>query len=203
MSNAKSQISKDTPTSTDSSQKPMSLEEARAVMWLRNDYRYHRPMGELLDEGYLNQSRLEWATENAYDTRIKQAAIVFLASMKQTSTSTPKKPLAAEATAAQPPMLEVGMTIEQARATPWSIQDSRNLKGKPMGMLVDTKQLMLKNLEFAIDRAKANKDERVWRAAVALASVRLEQIVKEPPPPAGPLKILSAGRSYAERRQYQ
>jgi hypothetical protein len=202
MANVKSQISKDTPTSIDSSQKPMSLEEARAAMWLRNDYRYHRPMGELLDEGYLNQSRLEWATENAYDTKIKQAAAVILASVRQTEPASPQavvhKPAVAEL-----PTLEVGMTIEQARATLWPFQYPEGLKGQPMGTLVDTKQLMLKNLEFAIDRAKANKDERVWRAAVVLASVRLEQIVKEPPPPAGPLKILSAGRSYAERRQYQ
>ena len=55
MSNAKSQISKDMPTSTDSSQKPMSLEEARAVMWLKN---YGRPIGELLDEGYLNKDQI-------------------------------------------------------------------------------------------------------------------------------------------------
>ncbi len=46
------------------SQEPMGLEQARKVMWLRSNC---RPLGELLDEGYLNQSRLEWAAEKAYD----------------------------------------------------------------------------------------------------------------------------------------
>ena len=49
------------PESTEpphTSSESMSLEEARSVMWLRNN---HRPLGELLDEGFLDQRRLEWA----------------------------------------------------------------------------------------------------------------------------------------------
>ena len=38
----------------------MNLEEARAVLWLRNN---HRPLGELLDEGYLNEDRLAQVAE--------------------------------------------------------------------------------------------------------------------------------------------
>lgn len=32
----------------------MTVEAARQVHWLRNN---HRPLGELLDEGYLNEGR--------------------------------------------------------------------------------------------------------------------------------------------------
>jgi hypothetical protein len=175
----------------------MSLEEARAVLWLGNDYRYHRPMGELLDEGYLNRSRLEWAAKNAYDPEIKQATTVILASVEQaTSAILPKSPPPQPAVS-RLPVLEVGMTIEQARATLWPFKD---LKGQPMGMLVDTKQLALKDLAHAVENAW---DERVRRAASVLMAVRLNQVVKEPAPPAGPLKVLSGGRSYAERKQYQ
>jgi hypothetical protein len=191
MSNAKSQISKESPISTAASQKTMSLEEARAVMWLKN---YGRPIGELLDEGYINQDRLEWAAKNAYNPQIKQAATVILASMRQAA-STPSKSPAPKAETLQLPPFEAGVTIEQARATLWPFKD---FKGQPMGMLVDTKQLTLKDLGFAIDNAW---DERVRRAASVLMAARLNQVVKEPPPPAGPLKVLSAGRSYAQRRE--
>jgi hypothetical protein len=53
----------------------MNQEEARNVLWLRNN---PRSLGELLDEGYLNQSRLQWAAEKAYDPTLKQAAQVIL-----------------------------------------------------------------------------------------------------------------------------
>lgn len=173
----------------------MSIEEARAVLWLGNDYRYHRPMGELLDEGYLNRSRLEWAAKNAYDPRIMQAATVILASIRQaTPAPTPKLPVPQSAVS-QLSALEVGMTIEQARATLWPFKD---FKGMPTGMLVETKQLTLKDLGFAIENAW---DERVRQAAITLMAVSLGQVVKEPPPPAGPLKVLSGGRSYTVRKE--
>ena len=57
----------------------MNLEEARKVLWLKN---YHKTLGELMDEGYLNQSRLEWAAEKAYIPQIKEAAKVILESKK-------------------------------------------------------------------------------------------------------------------------
>jgi hypothetical protein len=41
----------------------------------------------------------------------------------------------------------------------------------------------------------------VRQAAIVLMAVRLNQTVQEPAPPAGPLRVLSGGRSYAERRQ--
>ena len=63
---------------------PLSLEAARKVMWLRTN---HRPLGELLDEGYLNQSRLERAAAKAYDPKLKQAAVVLLDEIKRSTTA--------------------------------------------------------------------------------------------------------------------
>jgi hypothetical protein len=39
----------------------------RSAMWLRNNSEFYKPMGTLLDEGYLSQDRLDWAIENAYN----------------------------------------------------------------------------------------------------------------------------------------
>jgi hypothetical protein len=173
----------------------MTLEEARSVFWLRNNY---QPLGELLDEGFLNQSRLEWAATKAYDPKLKQAAAVLLDWVKRTSlASVPQKPPASSPSRAEPlPTVDAGITIEQARATLWPFKPFKN---QPMGALLDTRQVTLKDLVYAIENAW---DERVRRAATVLVAVRLSQVVKEPAPPAGPLKVLSGGRSYAERRQF-
>ena len=53
----------------------MDLNEARKVLWLRSN---PRPLGELLDEGYLTASRLEWAAQWAYNSNLQQAAQVIL-----------------------------------------------------------------------------------------------------------------------------
>ena len=71
------------------SSESMSIDEARAVMWLGNDPRYHRPLGELFDEGYLNSERLKWASEKAYEPKLKQAAKVLLNSLKRNSSKSP------------------------------------------------------------------------------------------------------------------
>jgi hypothetical protein len=164
----------------------MSIDEARAVMWLRNN---HRPMGELLDEGFLTQARLEWAAEKAYDPHLKQAAAVLLEHIKG------KSPVAETQTVTSPPLLDAGVTVEQARSTAWPFAPH---KGKPMGPLVDSQELTLKDLGFAIENAW---DERVRRAASVLAAIRINHAVKEPLPPAGPLNVISSGRSYAQRRE--
>ena len=57
---------------------PMSLEEARKVLWLKNSVKHYRPMGALFDEGYLTQDRIEWAIQKAYKTEQKQAAQILL-----------------------------------------------------------------------------------------------------------------------------
>ena len=171
----------------------MSLEEARSVLWLRNN---RRPLGELLDEGFLNQSRLEWAAAKAYDPKLKQAAAVLLDWMKRTSALAPQKPPVPSPPRAEPlPTVDAGITIEQARATLWPFKPFKN---QPMGVLVDTRQVTFKDLAYAIENAW---DERVRQAAIVLMAIRLNQAVKEPAPSAGPLRVLSGGRSYAERRQ--
>ena len=171
---------------------PMSLEEARKVLWLRN---YPRPLGELYDEGYLNRSRLEWATAKARDPRLRQAAQVLL---KQPKPEEPAEKIEKKIPLRLPDSaLSIGITLEQARSTQWPLPP---FKGQPMGMLVETKQLSLKDLGYAADNAW---EERVRQAATALMLVRLNQSVKEPVPSAGFIKVLSGGRSFAEARQLQ
>lgn len=169
----------------------ITVKEARSVLWLRNN---HRPLGELLDEGYLNERRLAWAAEKAYDDKLKQAAGVLLEWIRQNPSesksavrSTPRESL---------PAIEARLTLQQARATLWPF---RPLKGQPMGALFDARQLSVKDLAHAIENAW---DERVRQAAVVLMAVRLNQVVEEPTPPAGPLKVVSGGRSHSEARQF-
>jgi hypothetical protein len=175
----------------------MSVEEARSVMWLRNN---HRPLGELLDEGFLDRRRLEWAAARAYDPKLKQASAVLLDWMERTAASSAlasREPLAAPPPQAEElPAVDAGMTVEQARATVWPF---RPFRGQPLGELVDTRQLTLRDLVYAIENAW---NERVRQAAIVLTAVRLNQVVDEPAPPAGPLKVIAFGRSYAERRQF-
>lgn len=169
----------------------MNLEEARKVLWLKN---YHKTLGELLDEGYLNQSRLEWAAENAYDPALKEAAKFLLNWQKQSSL----KPLTKEkSTLSSGVQLPNGISLEQAYATSWPFSP---FKGQSMGMLVVTKQISIKDLGFAIENAW---DERVRKAAMVLILFRLDQAIKEPEAPAGYLKVISGGRSYAEYKQDQ
>jgi hypothetical protein len=164
----------------------MNIDQARTVMWLRNNY---RPMGELLDEGFLTQARLEWAAKRAYDPLIKQAAAVLLEHVKD------KSPVAEVRGATFPSPLDAGITIEQARSAAWPFAPH---KGKPMGPLIDSQELSLKDLGYAIENAW---DERVRRAASVLAAIRIDQAVKEPPSSAGLLNVISSGRSYAQRRE--
>jgi len=170
----------------------MSLEEARSVLWLRNN---RRPLGELLDEGYLDESRLAWAAEKAYDPKLKQAAGVLLEWVRQNPSAT-LRPSSPPSHPEPLPTIEARITMEQARATLWPF---RLFKGQRMGDLVDTQQLSLKDLVYAIENAW---DERVRQAAIALMAIRLNQILKESAPPAGPLKVVSGGRSYSESRQF-
>jgi hypothetical protein len=173
----------------------MKLEEARKILWLRTK---PRPLGELYDEGYLDQSRLEWAATHAYNPRLKQAAQVLLAQSEQYVTwSKPDRRPEGLPTLLPGAPLDIGITLEQARATPWPLPP---FKGQPMGQLVETKKLSLKELGYAAENAW---QERVRRAASALMLVRLNQTVKEPAPSAGFIKVVSYGRSFSERKQLQ
>ena len=188
------QSSVQTNDQSNPSNKMMILDEARKVLWLRNN---PKPLGELLDEGYLNQARLEWAASKAYDPRLKQAAQVLLDAQKLQSSVPP----VAKKTKTPPPdrtatPLPIGITLQKARATEWPL---RPYKGQPMGMLAETRQISLKDLGIVAENAW---DEQVRRAAIALMLVRLNQAVKEPAPSVGFLHVVSSGTSYAERKQY-
>lgn len=165
---------------TQSPHPSMTVEEARRVLWLRNN---HRPLGELLGEGYLTRSRLEWAAAKAYDPTLRQAAQVLLDEQGAQQAKTEIVPF------------HVAISLEDARATVWPF---RPFKDRKMGELVESLELTLKDLGYAIESAW---EERVRRASIALMLLRLDQIVKEPKPPAGPLRVVSGGRSFAERRQ--
>jgi hypothetical protein len=164
-------------------------------MWLRNNY---RPLGELLDEGFLNERRLAWAAEKAYDPQLKQAARVLLAWLRQQGEAETVAPAPAAEQAGQTEQLSgiaAGISVAEARSTRWPF---RPYRGRPMGELVDARQLSLKDLGYAVENAWT---ERVRQAAIVLLALRLNQVVEEPAAPAGPLRVVSGGRSYAERRQ--
>jgi Nuclease-related domain len=171
----------------------MNIEEARKVLWLKSN---HRPLGELIDEGYLNQSRLEWAAEKAYDPTLKVAARIILESLNHspaiTTTETMQKTVGSNAKIIG---VDVGISLEQARSTLWPFSSQKN---QPMGALVDSKQLSLKDLGFAIEKAF---DPRVRQAAIALTLDRLNQVLQEPVPSAGFVNVVTGGRSFAERRE--
>ncbi len=166
----------------------MNLEEARKVYWLRNN---RKTLGQLLDEGYLNQSRLEWAAEKAYDPTLRQAAQKILESMKTPSSGgVQEKSMKVEDAGA-----DVGISLDNARVTLWPFNP---YKDQEMGSLLESKQITLRDLGYAIENAW---DEKVRKAAIALSLVRLGKIVDEPIPSAGFVKIVSGGRSYSERRE--
>jgi hypothetical protein len=153
-------------------------------------------LGELLDEGYLDTFRLEWAAKKAYDPQLKQAARVVLdwqAAQHHVDAAATIVPT--EAAGIPKPAVAAGVSLEDARATPWPFGP---LRGQPMGNLSEARQLSLKDLAFAVENAW---DERVKQAAIALLLIRLEQTLQEPAPPRGILRVVATGRSYAERRQ--
>ena len=85
--------------------------------------------------------------------------------------------------------------MEKARATLFPYGPN---KDRPMGDLIESKQITLKDLGKLAEDAW---DPITRKAAVALMLVRLEQIVKEPDPSTGFVKIVSSGRSYSEKKQ--
>ena len=176
-------------------QDKMTVEQARKVRWLKSN---PKTLGELIDEGFLDEHRLAWAAENAYNSTLKQAAQILLdwqkLSTPEPTTKEPATALPPEATNAAFP---VGITLEQARVTRWPFSP---YKDQSMGTLVETRQLSLKDLGFAIETAW---DEHVRQAAMALMLLRLNQAVEEPESSAGLLKVVSGGRSFSERRQLQ
>ena len=171
--------------------KPMTLDAARKVMWVRTN---HRPVGELFDEGIITRLDLKWAVEKAYSPILQQAAQVLL-------DAEPRSPTELSTVKMSTPeflntQMPVNMTLLEARTTAWPLAP---YKGQPMGELVDKHQLTLKDLGYAVENAY---EERVRRAATVLMLVRLNQVIKEPEPSAGLMHVVSGGRSFSERRQY-
>jgi hypothetical protein len=170
----------------------MGLEEARQIPWLSSR---PKPLGELLDEGYLDTSRLEWAAEKAYNPRLKEAARVLLdwhVGRSKAGDGPGKSPVT-PSISKQP--IRVGISLEDARSTPWPFG---TLKGQPMGMLSETRRVSLKDLAYLVENAW---EDRVRRAAGALIAIRLDQDLEEPPPPAGMIRVVAGKRSFAEGRQ--
>lgn len=170
----------------------MDIEEARKVLWLKSN---PRPLGELLDKGYLTKERLAWAAEWAYNPRLKQAAKAILESTNQALTANVEEKTSAPGHRAKDAGVEIEIPLDKARSTLWPFAP---YKGQAMGGLADSQQLSLKDLGYAIETAW---DEKVKQAAIALSLVRLKQAVKEPVPSAGFVHVVSGGRSYAERRE--
>ena len=167
----------------------MNTEEARKVLWLKSN---PRPIGELLDGGYLTPDRLEWAAQWAYNPKLQEAAKVLLKAGKPAEKKIEKQ---ITSTLSRQVPFDIGISLDKARATIWPLPP---YKGQQMGALVESKQLSLKDLGFAAEKAW---DEKVRQAAIALSLMRLEQVVKEPTPSAGFMQVISGGRSYAERKQ--
>ncbi len=160
----------------------MDVNEARQVLWLKNN---PRPLGELLDEGFLTEDRLRWAAERAYNPRLREAAKVLLAQKNRYNTEQNK--LLTEP-------FDLDISLEEAQKTPWPYS---KYYGKPMGDLVESKQLSAKDLGYAIDTAY---DPRVRKAAIALLLIRLRQTLTEPEK-TGKVNLISNSRSYSRKQQ--
>ncbi len=174
-----------TPTTNGS----LSVEQARRVRWLRNIPRYHRPLGELIDEGYLTDERLRWAAAHAYDNELRQAATVLLAARAEVRAPSPgddAKPKVADA-----PAVKLPMSVDEARTTSWPFGP---LKGRPMGELIDGNRIGLRDLGYAVENAW---DQRVRDAAIVSLTIRLNQVAEEPRE-RGILRVVSGGKSYSE-----
>jgi hypothetical protein len=163
----------------------MNLEEARKVVWKQNN---NQSFGELLDKGFLLKTRLDWILENADDTEVKEAARVIQESLNKKNPIPSQNPL-------KP--IPVSMTIENARKVLWPLYP---YKGKPMGNLLDSRQIGLKDLGNIVEKTW---DKNLKNAAITLMLARLDQVIQEPEPQAGLVKITSGGRSFSQVRQLQ
>lgn len=162
----------------------MNIEEARKVLWLKNN---PRPLGELLDEGIITEENLNWAANYAYNSTLKQAAQTLLNSTKSLPQKPEKESLLINA-------LPVNITLEKARGTLWPFAPH---KGKAMGALLASNQISLKDLGFAVENAW---DEKVKQAAITLSLVKLEQKINEPISSDGFVNIIPARKSFSERQ---
>ena len=158
----------------------MTLERARSTYWLKTNY---KPMGELFDNGFLTQSRLEWGAKNAYDSAIRDACIVLL---KQKQASTRK-------------FIEKGKlprNIYEANAVIWPFSKYTGKIGHTMGELVDNRDITKRDLVYAIEKAW---DEQVRTAAHIILRSQLGLESDKMNEPKGALKV-TANRSFMEKQ---
>ncbi|MBN1873910.1 MAG: NERD domain-containing protein [Anaerolineae bacterium] len=113
--------------------------EARALVWpFQPRGQKNRPLGLLLDEGYVTRQDLIWAAENAKEAEVRGASRLILASTHR--------------------LPDVGMSLGQARLISWPY---RRLN-RPLGELVDMGTVHVKDLRRASWFAK---DARLREAA--------------------------------------
>ncbi len=150
----------------------------------------------MLDEGYLTKDRLEWAAKWAYNSSLQQAAQVILDALSRDSAIAHcEEPRKAMDALVRDTGVKVGISLVKAHSTVWPFAPYR---GQPMGKLVESKLLTLKDLAYAVENAW---DAKVRQAATVFSLIKLDQIVKEPAPSAGFVRVISGGRSYSERQQ--
>lgn len=158
----------------------MTLERARNTYWLKNNY---KPMGELFDNGFLTQSRLEWGAKNAYDSAIREACIVLL---KQKQSSTRK-------------LIEKGKlprNIYEANAVIWPFSKHAGKTGCTMGELIDNRDITKRDLAYAIEKAW---DDQVRTAAHIILRSQLGLESEKMNESKGALKV-TANRSFMEKQ---
>lgn len=173
---------------------PMSVEEAKKVMWLRSNY---KSMGALLEEGYLTRDQLAWAAAKAWNPRIKEAAKIILATFEKAPENSQQLTSTTSQTRVPASPVDVEMTVSQAEKSIWPFQPYR---GQPMGSLVKTRKLTLKDLGYAIENAR---ERRISQAATVLMLTRLNQAINEPDAKATYTQTISGGRSHTDWKQLQ
>ncbi len=138
----------------------MNTEEARKVLWLKSN---PRPLGELLDEGYLNKDRLEWAAKWAYNPKLQEAAKVLLEASKPSEKKIEKQ---TTLTKSRPVPFDIGISLDKARTTIWPLPPYR---GQQMGALVESKQLTLKDSGFCSGKSMGRESSSGSNRAFSFA----------------------------------
>ncbi|OWV14645.1 nuclease-related domain-containing protein [Fibrobacter sp. UWB5] len=158
----------------------MTLERARSVYWLKNNY---RPMGELFDNGFLNTRRLEWGANNAYDPTIKAACQVLLKQKQKTTKAFVEKG-------------KLPRNIDEARAVVWPFSKNLGKTGRTMGELTDNRDITKRDLAYALEKAW---DEQVREASRIILTSQLGIENDRANETKGALKV-TANRSFMEEQ---
>lgn len=158
----------------------MTLARARDVYWLSTN---HRPMGELYDNGFLTQSRLEWGKQYAYDPVIR-AACDCLLKLKihdlQTHAESCRMP----------------RNLDEARVVVWPYSQRTGKPGWAIGRLWDARIIGKQDLAYAIENAR---DDQVRMAAHIVLCNSLEIETAKLAAPKGALKVTAPSTNFMER----